>query len=62
MHLEDGEARRVAAEVDGGHDAAGGRVDGYGEGAEADLELLVDERIAVAADVAEDEAELLDWR
>src|SRR5258708_7058306 len=47
----------VAAEVEGGDDAAGGGVDGNGEGAEANLILLIADGVAVAADVAEREAE-----
>ena len=56
----DGHARGAAAEIERGDDAAGGRVDGHGERAEADLVLLVDQGVAVAADVAQGEAKLFD--
>jgi hypothetical protein len=60
LHLEYGKAGGVAAEVDGGDDAAGGGVDRDGEGAEANFVLLIDESVAVAADVAQGEAKLFD--
>jgi len=53
LHLEDGEARGVPAEVECGDDATGGGVDRNGKGAEADLVLLIDEGVAVAADIAQ---------
>jgi len=56
LHLEDGEARGVAAEVECGDDTAGVGVDRHGERAEADLVLLIAEGVAVAADGAEDDA------
>jgi len=57
LHLKDGEAGGVAAEVESGDDAARGGIDGDGERAEADLVLLIDERVSVAADVTQSEAE-----
>ena len=57
LHLEDGETRGVAAEVERGDDAAGGGVDGNGERTEADFVLLITDSVTVAADVAEGEAE-----
>ncbi len=54
LHLEDGDAGGVAAEVDGGDGASAGGEDGDGEGAEADLVLLIAEGVAVAADVAQE--------
>ena len=58
LHLEDGEAWGVAAEVDRCDDAAGVGVDGDCHGAEADFVLLIDESVTVAADVAQGEAKL----
>ena len=60
LHLEDREARGVAAEVDRCDDAAGRSVDGNRHGAEADLVLLIDESVAVATDVAQGETKLFD--
>ena len=60
LHLQHGEARGVAAEVDSGNDAPRGGIDRYGEGAEADLVLLIDEGVAVAADITKGKAKLVD--
>jgi hypothetical protein len=59
LHLEHRHTWSVAGEVDGGDDAAVAGMDGDGDGAEADFELLVAEGVAVAADVAEGEAEFV---
>jgi len=60
LHLKDGEARGIAAEVYCCYDTARRGVDRDGQGAEADFVLLVDEGVAVAADVAQGETELFD--
>jgi len=60
LHLEDGEARGVAAEIKRGDDAARRSVHGDCERTETHLVLLIDEGVAVAADVAQGEAELFD--
>ena len=60
LHLDNRHARCAAAEVDGGNGATGGREDGDGERAEAYFIFLIAEGVAVATDVAKEEAELLD--
>ena len=59
MHVEHGHAGGVAAEIYRGNHSAVAGVDGDGDGTEADFELLVAEGVAVAADVAEGEADLV---
>ena len=59
LHLERGDAGRVAAEIDGGDAASIGCKDGDGERTEADLVFLVAESIAIALDVAKDKAEFV---
>lgn len=60
LHLNDGHAGGTPAQIDCGDGAAGWSEDGDGEGAESDLVLLIAEGVAVAADVAEEKAKLLD--
>jgi len=60
LHLDDGHARGAAAEIDGRDGSAGRGKDGYRERAQAYFIFLVAEGVAVATDVAKEEAELLD--
>lgn len=52
LHVQNRHAGSVAAKVDRGDDTARWGVDGNGQGAEADLVLLIAEGVAVATDVA----------
>jgi hypothetical protein len=57
LQILDGNALGVRADVQRGHDSSRGALDGDRQGAEAELQLLVHDGVAVAADQLEDLAE-----
>lgn len=60
LHVQDGHAGGIATKVDGGYGAAGGRVDGDCQRAKAYFVLLIAESVTAAANISQDEAELVD--
>jgi hypothetical protein len=60
LHIQHRHARSVATEIYGGDDAAVACVDRYSDGAKSNFEFLIAESVAIAADVAQSEAQLVD--